>query len=371
MNTKTRYFGSKLRLQGGITLVELMVAMVIALLIAAAVGSLYVSTKETNRLQDGTNYARESALAVGEQMAREIRKAGNYGCWRWKPDVTPGFTNMARLPDALNGDFPIPSDVGPPVAARLGPQYDINGGAATVTSIGLPTSTTLVPVVGSDFVSIAYGQPEAFLTEDTEDAYKPLVLGKKIAVKSGQPLLVTSCDQLTLLRSDSNGSVTTIAHDPGSGDNIPIAAPELQPFKKGSQLMSLAKATFFLATDIDGVTGLYQWDTGTSTPSKSIKPFAANVVNMKVLYAVESGGSFIWSDGATVTANAAWGKVQAAQIHYVVASSERSTDTAPKAYVWNVSKKLFEPGVTAAPGNRPQQTFSVTTALFGRVQVKD
>ena len=39
----------------GFTLVELMVAMVLALLILAAIGGLYVSTKQTFRVQDNTS----------------------------------------------------------------------------------------------------------------------------------------------------------------------------------------------------------------------------------------------------------------------------------------------------------------------------
>ena len=53
----------------GFTLVELMVAMVLALLILAAIGGLYVSTKQTFRVQDNTSGIDEVLRAIEEDMA--------------------------------------------------------------------------------------------------------------------------------------------------------------------------------------------------------------------------------------------------------------------------------------------------------------
>ena len=41
-----------------------------------------------------------------------------------------------------------------------------------------------------------------------------LVLNRKIAVKNGQPLLLSNCDAMTLMRADQDGPRDDIAHDP-------------------------------------------------------------------------------------------------------------------------------------------------------------
>ena len=68
--------------RSGFHVIELMVAMVLALLILAAIGGLYVSTKQTFRVQDNTSGIDEVLRAIEEDMSREIRKAGYFGCFR-------------------------------------------------------------------------------------------------------------------------------------------------------------------------------------------------------------------------------------------------------------------------------------------------
>ena len=63
----------------GFTLVELMVAMVLALLLLAAIGALYVSSKQTFRVQDNTSGIDEVLRAIETDMSSEIRKAGYFG----------------------------------------------------------------------------------------------------------------------------------------------------------------------------------------------------------------------------------------------------------------------------------------------------
>jgi type IV pilus assembly protein PilW len=367
---------SSARLQRGLSLVELMVAMVIALLVAAAIGSLYIGTKETSRLQDGTNFARESGIAISEAISREIRKAGNYGCFKWRENVTPPLLTRAVLGTVKVAGvdvFPLTA-IDPPTNSipRIGPQFDVFGGA--VTALNLPPGSNLVPLAGTDFIEITYGQPVAFLNDDMLDSTTELKLAKKISVKEGMPFLLANCNEITLLRVDDGGAAgvktDTLRHDPANGNNIAVASPELGVFKRGAQLMSLEKTAFFLATNpTDGVTSLYRSESGNRVPLSQLgeAPFATNIVNMKILFGVDNAGTLLWSDGATVESNGQWAQVRAAQVHYVVASSEASNDTSPKAQVWDASKRRFVEGTGPAPGNKPQQSYSMIASIRGKV----
>jgi type IV pilus assembly protein PilW len=358
----------------GVSLIELMVGMVIALLITAAIGVLYVSSKESSRVQDGTNSARESGGAISELVSREVRKSGNYGCFTWKQGASIPLLVTARLPTAQGGTFPVPtSGTAPDLTPNIGPDYDVRGG--DISGLDLSAYTTLTKVSGSDFVQMNYGQPVAYATQDMPDANAAIYLGEPIEVKSGQPFLIADCDSMQLLRVDeggiNGGMFSKLTHDPALGDNT---APANTVFggamiQKGAVLMKLASSTMFLATDAEGRTGLYLWDTTVRDASGRLRPFAQDVIKMRVLFGVDNGGTLLWSNGATVTANAQWKDVRAVQLHYVVASSESTASVTPKEMVWSAARQSYVAGTNAAPGNKIQQAYSVTSAIRGRVPV--
>jgi type IV pilus assembly protein PilW len=365
----------------GVSLIELMVAMVIALLIAAAVGSLYIGSKESSRLQDGVNSARESGHAITELISREVRKAGNYGCFTWKTGTESAPLMVgAKLPTASGGYYPIPvTGAGASQTPNIGPDFDVRGG--DVSGLTLPTGSTLTVVAGSDYVQTNYGQPVAYVTEDLAnaagepDASAPIKLGQSVKVLSGQPFLVADCNSMLLLRADDGGStgavVTTLNHDPGSGDNVVPADTAFggAQITKGAVLMKLASSTMFLATSADGRTGLYLWDTTVRDAAGDLQPFAQDVIKMRVLFGVDNGGTTLWLDGAAVTAAARWKEVLATQLHFVVASSEATGGVSPKEVVWNTTRRAYEQGTAAAPGNKVQQAYVVTTTIRGRATV--
>ncbi|MCW8902077.1 PilW family protein, partial [Sedimenticola sp.] len=69
-----------LKTQAGLTLVELMVAMVIGLLLLAGIGQVFVSNKQTYRLLEAQSHAQENGRFAFEFLARDIRMADFWGC---------------------------------------------------------------------------------------------------------------------------------------------------------------------------------------------------------------------------------------------------------------------------------------------------
>jgi type IV pilus assembly protein PilW len=356
----------------GVSLIELMVGMVIALLIAAAIGSLYLGSKESSRLQEGTSAARESGLAITELVTREVRKAGHYGCYRVQPGAGIDFLNTALLPTAQDGSYPLPTAGAPlNLEARIGPRYDISGG--DVSGLTLPSSTTLTKVAGSDYVAVSYGQPVRSILNDINPWDTPIQVGEPIFVKSGQPFLIADCKAMQLLRVDDGGVNgawrTVLNHDPALGDNVaPPNNSEIGGVNigRGGLLMSLEASSIFLATDSAGRTGLYVWDTASRTPSSSLQPFAKDVVKFKVLFGVNNGGTILWTNGAAVTSAGQWPLVHALQVHYVVASAEATASLAPKEMVWDAAKSAYVLGTAPAAGNKAQTAYSSIITIRGR-----
>lgn len=83
------------RVQLGVTLVELMVAMTLSLAIVAAVGYVYLQGKQGFAVQDGQSRLQEDARLAFSTLSRDILMAGYFGCVKaYDPKPTAEYTNL-------------------------------------------------------------------------------------------------------------------------------------------------------------------------------------------------------------------------------------------------------------------------------------
>jgi type IV pilus assembly protein PilW len=83
------------RLQRGVSLIELMIAMTLGLVVIAAVGYVYVTGTVGYRVQDGQSRMQEDARFIIETVSRDVRMAGYFGCAR--SDLLPDKTGFVEL----------------------------------------------------------------------------------------------------------------------------------------------------------------------------------------------------------------------------------------------------------------------------------
>ena len=76
------------RLQGGFTLVELMVAMLISLLLMGGVIQVFSSSSKSYRNHEGLSRIQENGRFAMEFLSRDIRMADFWGCanGHWQGD---------------------------------------------------------------------------------------------------------------------------------------------------------------------------------------------------------------------------------------------------------------------------------------------
>jgi type IV pilus assembly protein PilW len=74
-----------LRFQRGISLIELIVSIALGLVLIAGVLQLFMSTKQTYTIQENLSRMQESGRLAVEIMARDLRAAGYFGCFRPDP----------------------------------------------------------------------------------------------------------------------------------------------------------------------------------------------------------------------------------------------------------------------------------------------
>jgi type IV pilus assembly protein PilW len=81
--------------QGGVSLVELMVAMTIGLILLTAIGSIFLSSKQTARVGDNLSRMQENGRFAIDLLGKNIRVAG--------------YTKISFAPPALFGNAPSPT----------------------------------------------------------------------------------------------------------------------------------------------------------------------------------------------------------------------------------------------------------------------
>jgi type IV pilus assembly protein PilW len=105
--------------QAGLTLIELMIAMALGLLLLFAIGTVYVTSTQTARVQDDYARLQEAGRTALEMVGRGIRQAG-YADVFTDPRKT-GFTGTALA--ALNTTCPTAA----PVSDVVTVQFDASG----------------------------------------------------------------------------------------------------------------------------------------------------------------------------------------------------------------------------------------------------
>lgn len=173
--------------QTGVSLVELMIAMLLSLVLLSGVVQIFASTRTSYRVHDSVSQMQETGRFAMETMSRDIRMADYWGCADGLGKVTNGL-------DPAGGAGYI--------------DYTAGGVGGTEGAAGAPDSLVLRGSIGQDLnVESPFGpQSSANITVAT---------GNGFAV--GDILLVSDCTaadifQLTSGNPDNNG---TLVHNTG------------------------------------------------------------------------------------------------------------------------------------------------------------
>lgn len=186
------------RRQRGLTLVELMVALLIGLFIVGGATATLLANRQTQRVNDNLARVQEAARTAFELMARDLREAGGTGCARGIP--TMSVLNSAAWWAAagnglqgFDGDQPFPA-----AAFGAGNGARIDGTAAVIVSgahgTGLSVNSHNPPAAQFQINRINHG------------------------INTNDVLMVCDYQQASIFQvTNANQANTTIVHNIGSG----------------------------------------------------------------------------------------------------------------------------------------------------------
>ena len=373
---KNHRFHNRFR-QRGLTIVELLIAAVLAIFLAGGIIQIFVGNRVTFEFNDGVSRIRENANFALEHITFMSRMAGYSGCTA----ETVVFNNLAGTANPFRDDI------------NNGLQgFDANGTgvgetfAATATdpagsttagnwSPALPAELlAAVPggiVPGSDVLVIrgATGASTPLITPFTD--YSQLFLGAAHDFTSGEVLVVTDCNKASIfqLTSATSGSGTfSLVHADTAGfspGNTVATWPAEQEYGLGSEVSRLQTHVFYVAPGASGRPSLIQarlQPTSATATDFQTEELAEGVDSMQIRYGVDGDNDDDIDAWATADAVADWARVLSVEITLLVRSDdEYGTDV--DTFVYNVGGTQFNP----VDDRRLRQVFSTTVGIRNRL----
>ena len=279
----------------GLTLIELMIAMLLGLLIVGAAIGIFVSNSQAYRSTQNLSRIQETGHIAFEMLAKDIREAGANPC-----DASIAVANVINNPTSnwyTNWTQPIR---------------------------GYGNGALLGSKAGTDAIHILRESDDAITVTghsgtDLEVKANPLSVGS----------LAMVCDhrQLALFRV-SAASATTIGHAASGGNcsdllgavPAPCAAGAVYSYPANSVVSGLRAVRWYVAANGRGGSSLFM-QTG---PSASTQEIAEGVTDMQFTYLQPDISATTYLPATSIAANL-WGGVKAVRVVLTIEGPDANT----------------------------------------------
>ena len=313
----------KRHIQRGISLIELMVALVVGVILVGGIVQIYAANKQTYRVDDASARLQENARYAMALLARDIRMAGYQGC-----------AGQARiLVNTLND------------TSSFLYNFDqaIEGFEATGAGTWSPTLDGGItsPLGGRDVITIRAvfdsgvaitGQPSnsgdcTSAASHTAD----LKVSDASAFNPGDIVIAGNCSRASIFQITNVNAGSNVVHNTGGSVTPGNATRDLGACYAGNgELAKITTRTFYLRNNPDGLPSLYRKD-----GNASAEELVEGVEDMQILYGIDTDG-----DGAAnqfVRANnvSDWSQVTSVRIGLLLQSVEDNITTTPQTYTFN------------------------------------
>lgn len=323
----------------GVSLIELMIAMVISLILLGGVIQIFLSSKQTYNMQEGVARIQENGRYGIDYVARYVHMAGFQGCTNvnlLRPNIisktVPGgyLTELQKVINGVDSAAAVNS-----YGAKLGSDVLIihSGSASTVRLSGN---------LASDNANIQ--------VDSNPDNYQ-----------AGDVLFITDCensDVFTATNVSSNAS-PTIAHANSSNTTNRLS----KPYQNDAMILRLQSSSFYVRdtgnTNTNGaaIFGLYQRNEFNNAETLMVD----GVEDFQVLYGVNTNNDNNKTPDIYQTASAVtnWERVVSVRIFLLLNSVDN--------VLGQVQPYTFMGNVVANPGDRMlRREFTATIGVRNR-----
>jgi type IV pilus assembly protein PilW len=338
----------------GLTIVELLVAMALALLMLGVSAQVYMTNKSTYNNTEALARIQENGRFAIEFLTKEIRMAGLTGC------------KVNSIANAVNG-------------ASSDWKYDFNnsvlgyeGGVDAFPSETPPTNHTLIS--GSDAIVISRGEDTSLYVNKHEPSSAVVHLTKTHDIQKGEILMIVDCLGMQAgifqqTQTNNNNTNFKAHHNKGGSttpgnctkslkgnftcvSNAPSGTPVTEAYDDNSKLLRMRNSIFYIATGRKNRKGaatpsLYRTylthsGGGAATASDVL---VEGIEDFQILYGIDTDPTADGIANQYVTANnvTSWNKVASVRL-FVLARSIDPVGNDPRQYTFMGTKTTATDG---------------------------
>lgn len=386
---------SRRRAAQGLSLVELMIALLIGTILMLGLVQIFAASKVAYRLSEGVARTQENGRFALDFLQRDIRMAGHFGC---KSDETLFLEQAKGASGVFENTLDVSDAASDPAHYAADFSVSIQGYEATDTAPGNPFALTTIPatggtayspalpdaitgvldnrVNGSDILVLRYLAPEGAFASAPSGNMFPLVTDaaswEKLRGGIENPGLfgITNCNSASIFQASAASAAAVTA-------NKALA----NVYAKGALLYRAESEIYYVGLNAASVPSLYRLRyniaPGVAEGHYVKEELVEGVANMQLLYGQDSVTAAASAPSGIIdsryTAETlgvdadAWRRVGSVQVGLLLVSPNRSSAAAPAA----ANAALVAQGVTFTPPsdgnyrNVYQSTIALRNRLFG------
>lgn len=240
--------------QQGMTLIEVMIAVTISLVLLAGVMQIFLSTKQTYRMQDGISRIQENARFGLRMLEQTIRMAGYNGCSSGAIKVR----NMVRFDKSQTTPDPVTDFTSDGLEGHEYADLPIDLFFSDPVNEVMATLTTADVLPGTDILIISHGSADTIGLEGnltSDNANIKVSAADAPNFNDNDVLFISDCEAGDVFAvASANQNNGTITHS----STVNFESKLSKAYGADAVLMKLEKSAYYIGTNTNGVPALFR-----------------------------------------------------------------------------------------------------------------
>lgn len=339
--------------QTGFTIIELLVAALLAMILLGSTTVMFVTNKENSKLQNELGRLQENARFAIDLLTKDIRMVDYIGCHQ----ESTNLTNQINFGTQTLLDFSETLDGADGSATTV--QWD-----ATDSTSSAITSMS----VATDAITVRYILPIGqIIRSDISSTGNPTILTGE-DLPQGEFLAISNCSTTDLFQNTSSNTETsgTIEHSNAGGTPGNTNSAFSLDYDAGAEINKVVARRYFIAASSSGTGTSLWWENDDALANADVtdntQELVEGVQNMQILYGEDTNSDeviegFFTSDNVTN-----WDNVKAVKVGLLMETvNEIGVDVDSNTY------NLLGTNIAAANDRRKRKIFTTTISIRNRM----
>ncbi len=328
--------------QNGLSLIELMIAMLIGVLLLLGATGLFMSNKRIYREQDSMGRLQENARFATELLIRDIRTAGYVGCAAQVAFVTNNMTGMTNDDQLLSLINPI--------------EGSENGAVFEPSDSALPTNPA--PLAGTDAITVRFMETTGVtITSAMATVASNPIVSDTTNISANDIVAISDCEATDLFQVTqvTGGANPALAHATGGAFNPGNSTADLSKrYNDDASILRFNSYRYYIGNNADGVPSLYRQRLGQDLDDSDgdsdfteviehSQELIEGVENMQLLYGEDTGTDRVADTYVDATAVTNWDNVVSVRIALLFRTVNQNFSIDPDTQTYNLLGTTYDP----------------------------